>query len=363
MKMRLAVLPGDGIGPEVMAEAQKVLEAVAERAGHTLEYRTGLVGAASLDKTGEPITKEVLSMCGECDAILFGAIGDPKWDTAPAHQRPEKALLQLRKEFGCFANLRPVRLFPALRSISVLRPDIVESGVDILIIRELTGGLYYGTPRGRVDENGMTAAVDTMHYTEEEIVRVARVAFEAARKRRHKVTSVDKANILATSQLWRELVVRVAQDYPDVTLEHQLVDSMAMKLITAPSNYDVVLTENMFGDILSDEAAVLAGSLGMLPSGTISLAPPSFFEPVHGSAPDIAGQGKANPLGMILTVAMMLRYAFNLQSEAQSIEDAVNSVLDQGYRTADIAGARGSAQEVKMATTSQMGDLVVAALR
>jgi 3-isopropylmalate dehydrogenase len=270
-------------------------------------------------------------------------------------------LLQLRKEFGCYANLRPVKLFPALASISVLRPDIVERGVDILIIRELTGGLYYGTPKGRLTENGAPAAVDTMHYTEEEIIRVARVAFESARLRRRKVTSVDKANVLATSQLWREVVIRLSREYPDVTLEHQLVDSMAMKLVTAPWAYDVVLTENTFGDILSDEGSVLTGSLGMLPSGTISLAPPSFFEPVHGSAPDIAGQGKANPLGMILTLAMMLQYAFKLSAEAQAIEAAVEKVLNDGYRTADIVGAN-AAGNAKLVSTSTMGDLIVAAL-
>jgi 3-isopropylmalate dehydrogenase len=360
--LRIAVLPGDGIGPEVMAEAQKALNVLAAKKGFDVEYRMGLVGAASLDKTGEPVTQETLDMCRECDSILFGAIGDPRWDNAPAHQRPERGLLRIRKEFGCFANLRPIKVFPALKSMSVLRPDILEKGVDILMFRELTGGVYYREPKGRTTVDGQPAAVDTMLYTEGEIERIARVAFVAAQQRRKKVTSVDKANVLASSQLWREVVTKVAADYPDVTLEHQLVDSMAMKLITSPSNYDVILTENMFGDILSDEGGVLTGSLGMLPSGTISLAPPSFFEPVHGSAPDIAGQGKANPLGMILSLAMMLRYAFQMEAEAQEIEAVVENVLNQGYRTADIAHAREAGVEVKLVSTQQMGDLIAAQL-
>lgn len=350
MNKTIAVLPGDGIGEEVVAEGLKALDAVAKRFGHTFEYRTAPVGWAAIDATGSALPPETVDTCRAADAIYFGAVGDPERDpTLPPAERPEPvALLTLRK--GLYANLRPASIEPELADLSVLKPEVVGQGVDILIVRELTGGLYYGRPKGREGDR----AVDTMAYSVEEVDRIARVGFEAARKRSNRLTSVDKANILACSQLWREVVIEVAKDYPDVELNHMYVDNCAMQLIRNPGQFDTIVTENTFGDILSDEASMLVGSLGMLPSASLGDGSlPAFYEPVHGSAPDIAGQGKANPLAAIRTAAMMLRYSFDLNAEADAVEAAVTDVLRRGMRTTDIM------QEGKtLASTSEIGDAV-----
>jgi 3-isopropylmalate dehydrogenase len=364
---RIAVLPGDGIGREVVAEGLKVLRRVEERFGVRFETREGLVGWAAIDATGTALPAETVQLCRESDTIYFGAVGDPARDaTLPPHERPEPvALLGLRK--GLFANLRPVILYPSLVGASPLKPEVLGEGLDILIVRELTGGLYYGQPKGREPipasppvggrlEGGPDfRAVDTMIYTSPEIRRIARVGFEAARGRRKKLCSVDKANILATSQLWREVVTEVSRDYSDVELSHLYVDNCAMQLLRNPGAFDVIVTENTFGDILSDEASMLAGSMGMLPSACLgdgSATP--FFEPIHGSAPDIAGQGIANPLAAILTAAMMLRHSFGLADAADAIDRAVEQTLRDGSRTADIMQAGAT-----KVSTEEMGDGVV----
>ncbi len=335
MRKKIAVLPGDGIGPEIVSQAVRVLDRIAERYGVSFETAHALVGGAAYDATGHPLPPETLEVCKRSDAVLFGAVGGPKWDNLPPALRPEAgALLPLRKELGLYANLRPALLFPALAEASPLKPQVLGEGLDILVVRELTGGIYFGQPKERRDE-GRTA-VDTCLYTEAEVERIAHVAFRAARQRRNKVTSVDKANVLETSRLWREVVTRVAQQYPDVELQHMLVDNAAMQLIRNPRQFDVILTENMFGDILSDEAAMLTGSLGMLPSASLGEGTFGLYEPVHGSAPDIAGQGVANPLATILSVAMMLRHSFGMDEAASDIEKAVDAALREGYRTPDI---------------------------
>ena len=349
---RLAVLPGDGVGSEIVAEAEKVLHTVGERFGHTFVMDHALVGGVAMDATGEPLPEATLALCRSVDAVLFGAVGDPKYDDPKAKVRPEQAVLGLRKELNLFANLRPVCGYVALVPSSPLRPDLVE-GIDLVVVRELTGGVYFGQPR----VEGTERAVDTMVYTRAEVERIAHVAFRLARGRRGKVTSVDKANVLATSRLWRQVVVEVARDYPDVTLEHRLVDSVSMSLVQCPRTFDVVLTENMFGDILSDEASVLVGSLGMLPSASLGEGSFGLYEPIHGSAPDIAGRGIANPLATILSAAMLLRLSLGLEKEAAAVEKAVAAVLDAGYRTADIAGPGQPAL-----TTAQMGERVISAL-
>ncbi|MDY0018950.1 MAG: 3-isopropylmalate dehydrogenase [Anaerolineae bacterium] len=349
---RLAVLPGDGVGSEIVAEAEKVLHAVGERFGYTFVMDHALVGGVAMDATGEPLPAATLALCRSADAVLFGAVGDPKYDDPKAKVRPEQAVLGLRKELALFANLRPVCGYAALVPSSPLRPDLVE-GIDMVVVRELTGGVYFGQPR----VEGTERAVDTMIYTRAEVERIAHVAFRLARGRRNKVTSVDKANVLATSRLWRQVVVEVARDYPDVTLEHRLVDSVSMSLVQCPRTFDVVLTENMFGDILSDEASVLVGSLGMLPSASLGEGSFGLYEPIHGSAPDIAGRGIANPLATILSAAMLLRLSLGLEKEATAVEQAVAAVLDAGYRTADIAGPGQPAL-----TTAQMGECVISAL-
>ncbi|HEV2672420.1 MAG TPA: 3-isopropylmalate dehydrogenase [Gemmatimonadales bacterium] len=329
----IALLPGDGIGPEVIAQAVRVLEAVGERFEIRFEFQTVPVGAAGVAAAQDPLPPATRDVVIHSDAVLLGAVGDPRLDSAPRALRPETGLLALRKLLGVFANLRPVAVHPALVTCSPLKADRLQ-GVDLLVVRELTGGLYYGEPRGR---NG-TRAINTLTYTAAEIQRVARVAFEAARGRRGIVTSVDKANVLEVSQLWRETVTQVAHDYPDVRLEHCYVDTAAMRLVTDPASLDVVLTENMFGDILSDEAAVLAGSLGLLPSA--SLGPPpgaGLFEPVHGSAPPLAGRGVANPIGAIASVALLLRHGLNLPDAAAAVDDAIAAALDTGARTQDLA--------------------------
>ena len=356
MKLKIAVLAGDGIGPEVTNEATSILRAVAEFGGHDFSFVPLLIGGVAITEAGSPLPTATLDAALECDAVLLGAVGDNKFNSLTPDKRPEAGLLQIRQALGGFANLRPSIAYKALAASSPLRPEVTE-GVDMLFVRELLGGLYFGAPREWDREKEL--AINTMRYTKAEVIRVARVAFELASKRRKKVTSVDKANVLEVSQLWRAAVTEVAADYPEVTLEHQLVDSMAMHIMNTPRNFDVVLTENLFGDILSDEAGVITGSLGMLPSATIGGAV-NLYEPVHGSAPDIAGQGKANPLGAILTAAMILRHSAGLEQDAAAIETAVVKVLDAGYRTSDIA--RGQSAGQTPVTTHEMGRLVHEAL-
>ncbi len=361
MKLKIAVLAGDGIGPEVTQEATNILRAVAEMGGHEFTFAPGLIGGVAITESGSPLPPETLTLALDSEAVLLGAVGDNKFGGLPPESRPEAGLLQIRQALGGFANLRPSTAYAALAANSPLRPEVTK-GADILFVRELLGGLYFGAPRWwdkAATANGGGQAINTMRYTRDEVVRVARVAFELAAKRRKKVTSVDKANVLEVSQLWRATVTDIAKEYPEVTLEHQLVDSMAMHLMNTPRNFDVVLTENLFGDILSDEAAVITGSLGMLPSATIG-GKVNLYEPVHGSAPDIAGTGKANPLGAILTVAMVLRHSGQLEAEAVAIEAAVDKVLADGHRTADLARASDSGQQV--VSTKQMGRLVQQAL-
>jgi len=348
----IAVLPGDGIGREVIAEAEKVLAQVGELYGHAFAFEHALVGGAAMDATGEPLPQSTLRLCKASDAVLFGAVGDPKYDDPGAKVRPEQALLGLRQKLGLYANLRPVWMHPALAGASPLRPEDV-TGVDLIVVRELTGGIYFGRPR----VEGAERAVDTMIYTREEVERVAHLAFGMAVGRRGKVTSVDKANVLACSRLWRQVVDEVGRTYPDVQLEHLLIDAATMHLIKRPRDFDVILTGNMFGDILSDETSVLAGSMGMLPSASIGQGQVGMYEPIHGSAPDIAGQGLANPLAAILAAAMLLRHSLGLEAEARAVEAAVAHVLDAGHRTADLT-SEGSPH----VTTQQMGGLVIDAL-
>src|SRR5437867_1145596 len=350
---KIAVLPGDGIGQEVTPEAERVLAAVASRTGVSFEFERALIGGAAIDATGHPLPDETLRLCRASNAVLFGAVGGPKWDDAPHEKRPERGLLAVRKELDLYANLRPARCFPMLVDASPLKRSIVE-GTDLMVIRELTGGLYFGEPRG-VEKlaDGGTRAINTMAYTSREVERVARVAFDVARKRRRRLTSVDKVNVLVVSQLWREVVTRVGKDYPDVTLDHLLVDNCAMALVQRPTGFDTIVTENTFGDILSDEAAILAGSMRMLPSASLGGAV-GLYEPVHGTAPDIAGKGIANPIAAILSAAMLLRYSFDMTKDADRIDAAVLQVLEAGHRTADIA-SRGA----KVSGTREMGDLIV----
>jgi 3-isopropylmalate dehydrogenase len=352
MKLNILVLPGDGIGTEVTREAVRVLERVADKFSHELSLAEGLLGGVAIHKTGNPFPEETARLAAEADATLLGAVGLPEFDNAPPAQRPERGLLGIRKLLGVFANLRPVRAFEALLDSSPLKNERVR-GTDMIIVRELTGGIYYGTPRGIEGSGAEERAVNTMAYTRAEIERIARMAFELARQRRRKLSSVDKSNVLECSQLWRRVVTELAAEYPDVELEHVLVDNCAMQLILNPTRFDIVLTENMFGDILSDEGAVLAGSIGMLPSASIGPKRPSgawvgLYEPVHGSAPDIAGQNKANPLGAIGSVAAMLEYSFGLKEEAAAVQRAIEAVLNSGHVTADVKpkGAPRSTSEV-----------------
>lgn len=355
MRVRITILPGDGIGREVTAEAVRVLQAVAAINGYKFEFEEHAIGGAAIRQFGSPLPRATLDACLASDAVLLGAVGAPEYDRLAANQRPEAGLLLLRRALGGYANLRPAVSYPAIAECSPLRPEICR-GADILFVRELLGGLYFGEPRGFATGNGTTVATNTMTYSVEEIERIARVAFEAARQRRGKVTSVDKANVLETSQLWRQTVVRVAESYPDVTLNHAYVDAFSLHLITNPRLFDVVLTENMFGDILSDEAAAITGSLGMLSSATVG-GEVGLYEPVHGSAPDIAGKGIANPCGAIASAAMMLRYSLKLEQEASEIERAIQHVLEAGYRTADIASA-----DTYATSTSDMGELICEAV-
>lgn len=355
----IAILPGDGIGPDVMAEAIKVLRAIEQRFGHRFTAHNGMVGGCAIDKYGTALQDETLALAKQSDAVLFGAVGGPKWDdpTAPMSQRPEWGLLQLRKGLGLFANLRPVKIHPLLIDAAPIKREILD-GTDMVIIRELTGGLYFGRPQKRWVTKSGRQAVDTMRYSEKEVRRILHVGFELARTRRKKLTSVDKANILDTSRMWREIAIEMGKDYPDVQLEHILVDACTMHLIRRPAEFDVIVTENTFGDIITDEASMLAGSMGMLPSASLGQRRPDgsgqgLYEPIHGTAPDIAGQGKANPLAMILSTAMMLRYSCGLTAEADVIEGAVDAALVAGYRTSDIA-TEGS----KLVNTVRMGDEV-----
>ncbi len=342
MEAKIVILPGDGIGPEVTEAALAVLSAVSDKYGHTFETEERLIGGCAIDTHGTALPEETKAACLAADAVLLGAVGGPKWDDPTAAVRPEQGLLGIRQAMGLFANLRPVRPHPDLLDASPLRPERLQ-GVDLLVIRELTGGIYFGLPRERRQVNGETQAVDTLTYSQSEIRRVAHAAFQAARKRTSKVTSVDKANVLESSRLWRQTVNEVATEYPDVTLEHVLVDAAAMHLLTRPSTFDVMVTENMFGDILTDEASVLSGSMGNLPSASIGKSrnrhgcPQGLYEPIHGSAPDIAGKGIANPVGTVLSLAMMLRQSFGLEVEAVAVETAVTQALNAGCRTADLA--------------------------
>lgn len=353
--MKIAVLPGDGIGPEIMAQALRVLD-VLRTEGMKVETEEALLGGCAVDATGQPYPESTQKIARAADAVLLAAVGGPQWDTLPRPQRPERGLLGIRKDLNLFANLRPAILYPELANASSLKPEIV-SGLDILIVRELTGDIYFGEPRGISVENGLRVGRNTMIYNEEEIRRIGRVAFAAAQKRNRRVCSVDKMNVLETTQLWRDVMIELAPEYPDVELSHMLVDNAAMQLVRNPKQFDVMVTGNIFGDILSDEASMLTGSIGMLPSASLDEKNKGMYEPCHGSAPDIAGKNLANPLAMILSMAMMLRYTFSDESSATRIETAVKKVLAAGWRTGDIF--EPGTQKV---SCSEMGDKVVAAL-
>ena len=362
MDYKIAVLPGDGIGPEVTNESVRVLNAIGERFGHTFEYEHGAVGGNAIDDYGNALPDSTLRTAKAADAVLFGAVGGPKWDDPRAKTRPEDGLLAIRQGLDLFANLRPVQVVPQLIDASTLKPSVLE-GVDFVVVRELTGGLYYGKPKKRWSNSRGRRGVDTMYYSEEFIARVLRVGFELARMRRKKLTSVDKANVLESSRLWREIAMEMGEEYPDVELEHVLVDTAAMQLVRAPSRFDVMVAENTFGDILTDEAAVLSGSMGMLPSASLAGVPEAggrafgLYEPIHGTAPDIAGQGIANPIASILSTAMLLRYSLGLDEAAALVEDAVSRALADGYRSGDIASPGDN-----VVGTTQMGDIIVSLL-
>ncbi len=356
MSKTILVLPGDGIGPEITAEAIKLLEALRRDHGLAIILEQGLLGGAAIDATGEPLPAETLAKAQAADAVLMGAVGGPKWEAIERSRRPERGLLALRSSLGLFANLRPALLYPQLAEASSLRTEIV-AGLDMLIVRELTGGIYFGQPRGIEHRNGQRVGFNTMVYSETEIERIVRTACELAMKRQRRVCSVDKANVLEVSELWREVANRVAADYPQIELSHLYVDNAAMQLVRAPKQFDVVVTGNLFGDVLSDCAAMLTGSIGMLPSASLDAHGKGLYEPIHGSAPDIAGQGKANPLATLLSVAMLLRYTFDDKPLAERVERAVGRVLDQGWRTADILSPG-----MRLADTVTLGDAVIAAL-
>ena len=336
MKKTICLLPGDGIGPEILAEGVKVLKAAAEKFSHDFVFDTALIGGAAIDGAGDPLPEETVRKCRAADAVFLAAVGGPKWDALAPEKRPEKGLLRIRKELALFANLRPAMLLPELAGACLLRADIAAKGLDLVVVRELTGDIYFGEPRGQELRDGLRTGYNTMVYNEEEIRRIATVAFETARKRRGKVCSVEKSNVLETSRLWKEVVLETHRQYADVELTHMYVDNAAMQLVRDPSQFDVILTGNIFGDILSDEASVITGSLGMLPSAFMGASGPGLFEPIHGSAPDIAGQNKANPLATILSGAMMLRLGFDMGKEADAIEAAVRKTLADGFRTGDI---------------------------
>ena len=363
LKLNVAVLPGDGIGPDVIAESLKVMDAVASKYGHELNVTSGRIGGNAIDDFGTALPDETVKTSLDADAVLFGAVGGPKWDSPEADVRPEDGILGIRKSLGLFANLRPVKAYPELAASSPLRPELLE-GVDMMIVRELTGGLYFGRPKRRWTTSRGRRGVDTMKYTEQEIERIVRVGFELARGRRKRLTSADKFNVLESSRLWREVAIEVGEEYPDVELEHVLVDNLAMQIIRSPAHYDVIVAENTFGDIISDEVAVLSGSLGMLPSASLAGVPShkaggktvhGLYEPIHGSAPDIAGKGIANPLGTILSMALLLRHSMGLSAEADAVEAAVDGVLAEGHRTPDIAAGGGETVD-----TRRMGDMIAA---
>lgn len=356
MEYKLAVIPGDGIGPDVVEQTLLVLDKVGEKFGHTFHYQKVLAGGCAIDATGACLPQETIDVCKASDAVLLGAVGGWKWDTLPGDQRPERALLGLRKELGLFANLRPALLFEQLADASPLKPEILAGGLDIVVVRELTGGIYFGE-KGFRDTDLGPAAYDVEQYAEEEVRRIAKVAFDMAMKRSKHVTSVDKANVLESSRLWRRVVAEVAQDYPEVTLDNLYVDNAAMQLVRNPRQFDVIVTSNIFGDILSDEASQITGSIGMLPSASLAKGNFGMYEPVHGSAPDIAGQDKANPMATILSAAMMLRYTFGLLQEADAVENAVKAVLDQGYRTPDLFAGEGT-----LIGTAEMGRRIAEAI-
>ena len=353
MDIKIALLPGDGIGPEIVAQAQKVFLKVSQLFGHKVDFQEGLIGGIAIDQAGQPLPEETVQLCRNSDAALLGAVGGPKWDGNDPEFRPEKGLLGIRKALELFANLRPAVIYKELKEASYLRPDIIGSGIDVMVIRELTGGIYFGTPKGVAIHNGQRVGTNTMVYTESEVRRIAHVGFATARKRQKRLCSVDKANVLDVSRMWRDVVAEVGQEYPDVALSHMYVDNAAMQLVRDPGQFDVILTGNLFGDILSDEAATITGSIGLLPSASLGTGSAGLFEPVHGSAPDIVGQDKANPLATVLSSAMLLRHSLGLNREAEMLEEAVVKVLGQGYRTADI---------VQPGTTlvgcAAMGDLV-----
>ena len=369
MKFTIAVLPGDGVGPEVVGETVKVMDEVGARYGHEFDLGYGRIGGNAIDEFSTPLPEETAAMCRDADAILFGAVGGPKWDDPGASVRPEDGILSVRKDLGLFANLRPVKVLPSLINSSPIKPQLLK-GVDIMVVRELTGGLYFARPKKRWTTSRGRRGVDTLRYTEKEIERILRVGFELARGRRGLLTSMDKANVLETSRLWREMAEEMSSEYPDVELEHIYADNLAMQIIRNPAHYDVIVGENTFGDIISDEAAVLVGSLGMLPSASLAGVPatggevegagslsarsgPALYEPIHGSAPDIAGQGIANPIGTVLSMAMMLRHSLGLEEEARAVEQSVEGVLAEGYRTPDIAGDGGD-----VVGTREMGDVI-----
>jgi len=357
MTKKIILLPGDGIGPEIVAAAKKVLEKIAVKFKHTFNFETHRIGGDAIDAEGVPLSDKTIAACKNADAILLGAVGGPKWETIDPSMRPERGLLKIRKELGLFANIRPTKLFPQLKNACPLKDEIIAQGIDFIVVRELTGGIYFGARKTETLVSGEKRAEDSMAYSESEIERIGRVAFKLAATRGKKLCSIDKANVLDSSRLWREVMEKLAKEYSDIQFSSMYVDNAAMQIIKNPAQFDVVVTENMFGDILSDEASTLAGSLGMMPSSSIASTNFGLYEPIHGSAPDIAGKNIGNPIGTILSSAMMLRYSFGLEKEAAAIEKAVETVLEKGYRTADIA-QKGE----KLVGTSQMGDAIVEAL-
>ena len=356
MEKQIAVIRGDGIGPEIVEQALRVLDAVAEKYGHTFRYVEADMGGVAIDRWGEALPAAELEKCMTSDSVLLGAVGGPKWDGMPGDKRPEKGLLALRSAMGLYSNNRPARLWPQLAAASPLKPEIVAKGIDFIVVRELIGGVYFGEHRTE-EADGELKATDVMSYAEHEIERIGRIAFETAGKRRKKVTSIDKANVLDTSRLWRKVMHRLAQEYPEIQYSDMLVDNAAMQIAKDPSQFDVVVTENMFGDILSDEASMITGSIGMIPSSSLGEGSRGLYEPIHGSAPDIAGQNKANPIGTILAAAMMLKYSFDMDEEAEAVEEAVSRVLDQGLRTGDMM-----AEGCTLVSCSEMGDAILKAL-
>ena len=356
MEKQIAVIRGDGIGPEIVEQALRVMDAVAEKYGHTFRYVEADMGGVAIDRWGEALPAAELEKCMTSDSVLLGAVGGPKWDGMPGDKRPEKGLLALRSAMGLYSNNRPARLWPQLAAASPLKPEIVAKGIDFIVVRELIGGVYFGEHRTE-EADGELKATDVMSYAEHEIERIGRIAFETAGKRRKKVTSIDKANVLDTSRLWRAVMHRLAEEYPDVEYADMLVDNAAMQIAKDPSQFDVVVTENMFGDILSDEASMITGSIGMIPSSSLGEGSRGLYEPIHGSAPDIAGQNKANPIGTILAAAMMLKYSFDMDEEAEAVEEAVSRVLDQGLRTGDMM-----AEGCTLVSCSEMGDAILKAL-